>query len=598
MKFIPNRFKHNGLFIIMFLLTVTIVIIVSISISWATLRMSEKFFVEKFSITNSKVMNQISDKFESYHDSIVIASTNILQSSTVKRVLTEKATNIEKMRSFYNLDQQMKYIRSNLDSFEAEILISGINGVNYTTNRSYWPITDEELTESDLIKQTRVTPKKIVYQYYQLKSDASNNKERFIVASRALKDPFSMSIYGSMFFVISEREFRNFYANYTGAGNDVYLIDKSGVIFSSNQSELIGQMEPELLQHVEKISSSKDQYIIEEFMGKEQIVLMKYLPSFDMYLFNIIDEKQAVGGLFDKKSIFMICMTIVLIALIAIFLLSRMLTNSLSRLVKQISNASQNKFHQYVTVGGIYETRQIGRAFNAMLDELHEYVDQLLLAQKHQRNAELEALQQQINPHFLYNTLTSIKFTVQQGEKKEADAIINSLISLLQNTIGNVSETVTIDQEIENLQSYVFINQKRYGSRINVQYFIDPKCRQYQIPKLLLQPFVENAFFHAFTLKNYGYIHILVWSDKNYLICEVVDNGDGMEFISDKHLPDTKRNQQLFKGIGIRNVNDRIGLLYGEPFGVDISSTLGEGTKVKIMLPILKTEVGEKSEIE
>lgn len=585
MKLIPNRFKHNGLFIIMFLLTVTIIIIVSISISWATLRMSENFFIEKFSITNSKVMNQISDKLESYHDSIVIASTNILQSSTVKSVLTENGTNIEKMRLFYNLDQQMKYIKSNLDPFEAEIFISGINGVNYTTNRSYWPITDEELTESDLIKQIQVTPKKIVYQYYQLKSDASANKDNFIVASRALRDPFSTSIYGSMFFVIAESEFRNFYANYTGSGNAVYLMNKSGVILSSNQSELVGQMEPELLQHVEKISSSKDQYIIEKFMGKEQIILMKYLPSFDMYLFNIIDEKQAIGGLIDKKAIFMICMAIVLVALIVVFFLSRILTNSLSRLVKQISNASQNKFHQYVTVNGIYETRQIGRAFNSMLDELHEYVDQLLLAQKHQRNAELEALQQQINPHFLYNTLTSIKFTVQQGEKKEADAIINSLISLLQNTIGNVSETVTIDQEIGNLQNYVFINQKRYGSRINVQYFIDPACRQYQIPKLILQPFVENAFFHAFTMKNHGYIHILVWSDKNQLICEVIDNGDGMECISDRHLPDTKRNQQLFKGIGIRNVNDRIQLLYGEPFGVNISSTLGEGTKVKILLP-------------
>ncbi|MDP4155906.1 MAG: sensor histidine kinase, partial [Bacillota bacterium] len=255
------------------------------------------------------------------------------------------------------------------------------------------------------------------------------------------------------------------------------------------------------------------------------------------------------------------------------------------RLVKQIENASKNDFH-YVAVAGTYETRQIGQAFNSMLDELHEYVDRLVLAQKKQRNAELEALQQQINPHFLYNTLASIKFMVLQGEKKDADATINALISLLQNTIGNVKETVTVGQELDNLKNYVFINQKRYGSRIKVDYFVDPNCMEYSIPKLILQPFVENSFFHGFNHKPEGSIHILIWQEGSSLICEVVDNGDGMEVGTGGKLPDTKRKQHLFSGIGVRNVHERIQLIYGDLYGVAISSVVGEGTKIRVTIPI------------
>jgi two-component system sensor histidine kinase YesM len=175
---------------------------------------------------------------------------------------------------------------------------------------------------------------------------------------------------------------------------------------------------------------------------------------------------------------------------------------------------------------------------------------------------------------------------VNQGEKQETEATIHALISLLQNTIGNVSETISVKQEIENLKNYVLINQKRYGDRIKVNYFLAPDCMDYQIPKLILQPFMENSFFHGFNRKAEGYINVLVWRDSENLICEVVDNGDGMEDGVDNTIPKTKRKQQLFSGIGVRNVHERIQLIYGEEYGVTISSEIGNGTKVRILLPI------------
>ncbi|HWJ76975.1 MAG TPA: sensor histidine kinase, partial [Niallia sp.] len=554
-------------------------------------RMSENFFIEKFSITNTKVMNQVSDRLENYHYSIVLSSNNIIQSSTIKNVLTKNESNKEKMSSFYNMDQQMKYIKSNLDTYETEIVLNGINGVNYTTNRSYFPVSDEELQNSIVRKNTLQSPRKILYQSFPLQGATSDTKDKnYIIASKALMDPLSEYIYGSMFFVISEREFRKFYTNYTTDGNNVYIMNGSGIILSSNESKYIGKTQPEFKQYAERLKESNTSFTIESFKGKDQIVLLSYIPSFDMYLINLIDKEKAIGDLLNKKQIFLLCLEIVIIVLIVVFFISRLITKPLSILVKEISNTSKNEFHRYIDVKGIYETREIGNAFNLMLDELHEYVDKLLISQKKQRNAELEALQQQINPHFLYNTLTSIKFIVMQGDKKEAEMVINAFISLLQNTIGNVSELITAKQEVENLKNYVFIKQKRYGSRINVHYFIDPQCSELLIPKLVLQPFVENAFFHAFNIKENGYIHILIWKEKGQLICEVIDNGDGFKIEDSDTLPSTKRNQQLFKGIGIRNVDERIKLLYGESYGAAITSQLGEGTKVRLTLPIIRNE--------
>lgn len=585
MRLTPERLKHNGLFINMFLITMVIIIIVSTTIAWTTIRMAEQFFFQRFSIMNAKVMNQVKDRFETFNYSIVTSANNILESGTIRSVLTEKQTTVQKMTSFYTVGQQLKHIQSNLDPYEIEIILLGKNGVSFRTDRNVWTISDQELKKSFLVRNTLGEPKKLMYQYDQ-RPNIEGVDKRFIVASKALMDRISGTVYGSMYFGIKESEFRQFYSNYTSTGNHVFLVDKAGGIVSSDQTGLIGRKSKELLGYADTLKDQSHQYIVGKFMGKNQIILMDYLPQFDMYLFNIIDKQTAFGDLIDKREIALISMGIVMLALIIVFLASRRLTNSLTSLVKQIGSAPKHDFDKYVSVSGTYETRQIGNAFNSMLDELHEYVEQLMLSQKEKRNAELAALQQQINPHFLYNTLTSIKFMVNQGEKQETEATIHALISLLQNTIGNVSETISVKQEIDNLKNYVLINQKRYGDRIKVNYFLAPDCMDYQIPKLILQPFMENSFFHGFNHKSEGYINVLVWRDSENLICEVVDNGDGMEMENDVLLPNTKRKQQLFSGIGVRNVNERIKLIYGEDYGVTISSEPGNGTKVRIHLPI------------
>jgi two-component system, sensor histidine kinase YesM len=580
-----ERLQFHGLFIKMFLVMVASIVAVSVLITWTTIRMSERLFIKTFSITNTKVIDQVQSGLASFNDAIVTASNNMLQSGTIKQFLTEgNSDSLTMNKAYYNMSNQVEQMTSNLNAYEVAVVLNGLNGRTFATDRAIWPFEERSLKQHPIAISAQQQPKRLLYHFYRESAGA----RPVIIASKALLQRTTGELYGSMFFAMRESEFKRFYASYTSVGNDVVILNRDGVIVSSNRGDLLGNREPDLLAEAQAIESKGLNYRNARVMGQDSLVISQYLSGYDLYLVNLIDKRYALSQLIDTRAIVLICIGIVCGALIIVFLISRRLTKSLTRLVKQISTISKYDFDHYVTVSGSYETKQLALAFNDMMDELHEYVEELLLTQKKQRNAELAALQRQINPHFLYNTLASVKIMVQQGNKDKAAETINALISLLQNAIGNVSETVSIEQELVNLKNYVFINQVRYGGRIKVSYFIAPDCMQAEVPKLIIQPFIENAFFHGFNRKPEGYIYVMAQRDGDVLVCEVADNGDGFVQGSDgseRGLPRAKGERKLFTGIGLSNVHDRIKLLYGEHYGVTIDSQLGEGTRVKIRLP-------------
>ncbi len=589
MRRIMERFAYNRLFVKMFLIMVVSIIAVSITTTWTTLSTSERVFMNTFSITNSKIIGQIRSSLDSFNYSVVLAANRISQSGTIRSFLVEgSGSSLEQYNAYYNMTEQIKRNSSGVDAYDMTVYVSGANGRSYVTDRSNWPLTDNQLRSNPVTARALQDPRKLLYHYDNPQVSGYSSSAPTIVATKGLMDRLSGSVYGIIYFAMQEKEFRRFYSSFTSLGNDVAVVNGSGLIVSSNREELIGQPSPELLKHAQEIEAEGLPYKDVTAMKQNVIIVSAYMADMDFYVINLIDKNMVIGQLADTKTIVLSVIAIVLLAVLIVFVVSRRMTKSLTRLVKQISTISKYEFDHYVTVGGSYETRQLAEAFNAMLDELQDYVQKLVETQKQQRNAELEALQQQINPHFLYNTLASVKFMVQQGSKEKAAETINSLISLLQNAIGDVSETIPVSQELVNMKNYVFINHVRYGERIKVNYFIGPDSMGFHMPKLMIQPFIENAFFHAFNRKAEGNIYIMIASEADALVCEVVDDGDGMEEVTESQLPRPKSKRQLFTGIGVKNVHERIRLLYGEPYGVTITSEPGEGTKVKIRIPLLK----------
>lgn len=587
MKSLIDSFKYNGLFIKMFSVTLISVISVALATWIVMLQMSERVFIDTFSITNGKILNQIQTSLEGMNYAVAMTAINANNSGEIKRFLTESdLTTTQTLSSHYKVTQEMKRLQSTVAAYPITMMITGVNGNRHSTDTSFWPLSYLSLENDVITKDTWNEPRKLQY-HLDLNTLSDNNENAVIVASKALQERTSGKQYGVLYFAIKEAEWNKSYVGFTSQGNDVLLLDKNGKVISSNQESLIGTDEEELLHAIKKLDTEKVDYTQLQWSGKQHLIIATYLPTYDLYLVNTIDQRTVLSQMLNFKTVAIICAAIVCIALLIVFILSRRLTRSLTLLARQMSRITKRNFGNYITVSGSYEIKELGNAYNYMLDELNAYINQLIKTQKDQRNAELSALQMQINPHFLYNTLASVKILVQQGNKEKATATINSLIELLQNTIGNASETITIEEELINLKNYVFINHVRYGEQINVSYFVDEKCKQYQIPKLIIQPFIENAFFHGFRGRNDGYIYVMISREGSNLICEVVDNGIGFDQTKNNKQKNTRHSSHFFSGIGIRNVNDRLELLYGVNYGVNIISSSEQGTRIIITMPLI-----------
>ncbi|WP_249717304.1 sensor histidine kinase [Paenibacillus sp. J45TS6] len=589
--------NKRSLFVKLFLVTLISIITVSLLSVAITIRMSENLFLKTFSITNEKLLGQVKSDLEAYNNAVATSATLIAQSGGVRKYLSSSETDsVSLSMQTYAMTQRIKTIITNLSAYDVGVTLVGANGRSYTTDPWYWSVTVDELNNHEITKQTKANPREILYQLYYDRDQPGTEQKPVLVASKALYEQYTGNIYGTLYITFRDQDFQSFYENFTSEGNDVLLMSSQGQIISSNRSELIGKHVPSLLHAVDTQEKSGLGSTSLSFEGSEMTVLSEYLPEFDFYLVNLLDRETAMGNMVNVKTITLMIMSVVLLSLIVVYLITRKMTKSMRGLVRHMSQIPTSGFNQRVDVSKSgYEVEELGNAFNYVLDELNVYVDRLVETQKEQRKAELAALQMQINPHFLYNTLASVKFLVQQGNKEKAAETINALITLLQNTVSNVQSAVTVRQELDTLKNYVFINHVRYGDRIRVNYFIEPESMDYQIPKLILQPFIENAFFHAFNHKEEGTILIMISVQDDHLVCEVNDNGDGMDIDSaetaeGKTLPKTKRNRKLFSGIGIQNVDHRLRFMYGDSYGVDISSVIGEGTRIKITIPLQKQE--------
>jgi two-component system sensor histidine kinase YesM len=222
--------------------------------------------------------------------------------------------------------------------------------------------------------------------------------------------------------------------------------------------------------------------------------------------------------------------------------------------------------------------------------------EQVTEEQKLLRKAEFEVLQAQINPHFLYNTLDAIVWSAEAGNQKQVVSMVGSLSEFFRSSLGKGKEIVTIRDELQHVRSYLEIQQIRYQDILQYELNVPGKFFGFEIPKITIQPIVENALYHGIKNKRGGGKIVVSGEEKgDAMVIKVIDNGIGMD---EKRLADV-RNGLLGKGskadaiYGLYNVNERIKLNFGEEYGISVDSTNGVGTVVSITLPKKLTKIVE-----
>ncbi|MGO4545143.1 sensor histidine kinase [Paenibacillus sp. 2TAB23] len=239
------------------------------------------------------------------------------------------------------------------------------------------------------------------------------------------------------------------------------------------------------------------------------------------------------------------------------------------------------------------EVGELYYVFISMVDELKRLLEGIRISEKEKREAELTALQAQIRPHFLYNSLNTIKYLAKLNGVPNIEEVSGSLIELMRGVLGNSSEYLSVREELDYVQSYISIVKYKYMQPIPVYEEIeDESLLECRVPKLMLQPIVENAIMHGIgSLEEGGAVIIRVCGEKHNLRIEVTDNGKGMtQEKMDVLLGEKSKGEapSRFSGMGVRNVHERIVRMSGEPYGVKLYSELGLYTKVVITLPVLR----------
>jgi two-component system sensor histidine kinase YesM len=569
------------------------VILVSISIGMITIKISKDILVDTFSKSEYKVLTQIANNFNVLNDKIIDIMNGINNIPDYERYFTKSEKEMGpqlNFRTLYNMRNSLiNKIVPQKDFDDISVLVIGCNGSTFMASNDGLTLESFEILNSDVTKKALNNKNVILYQYLEHGFTNNTKYSSCLVAVKVLCDNFTKEPYGFVYILISQNTLNKYYDHFVGNGNDIAIIANNGTIVSSNLTSKIGTKNLKLYNISRDILDNNLKYVSRKLNYSDVVILSKYMPTYNFNIVGLIDKNIVLNEIYDSTEIISASIIISLIFIIVTFFIIRTTTEPISALVKTMPKIIDGNFNNHIPIAGSFEVRELATTFNYMLDGLNDYVNKQMQMQNEKRKAEIHALQMQINPHFVYNTLSSIKWLMWQGNIEKSTETIDAFISLLQNTISNKNEMITIKQEIENLKNYVLINHIRYGDNITVNFFIMPNCEEYIVPKLIFQPFIENAFFHGFTDKNTGFVHVFIKEQYGDLICEIIDNGVGIAPKDIENLfSKSSKNQEHFNSIGINNVNDRIKLLYGNKYGVSISSELNQGTTVKVIIPTQK----------
>lgn len=277
-----------------------------------------------------------------------------------------------------------------------------------------------------------------------------------------------------------------------------------------------------------------------------------------------------------------ICLVLAVLSILVGFFISGRITKPIKKLLVAIRNMGQGKFTNRIEVKVNDEMGYLIQKFNDMNEDIHKLIDENYVSKLREKEAQIMALNLQFEPHFMYNTLNIINLMAIENNQKDISRMIMSLSNMLRYTIKKTSELVEFQQDLEYCRSYIHIMDKRYESKFTVEYDMDEALNGYLVPKLFLQPFIENAIIHGFSEITYkGLLRISGRIEGDLRVFRVEDNGRGMSTDQIEMVMNSSPDR-----IGVRNVDKRIRILFGEEFGVRIEPGESGGTRVIITMPL------------
>lgn len=374
----------------------------------------------------------------------------------------------------------------------------------------------------------------------------------------------------------------------------IFVLDAEGnIVYHPKQQLMYGGLKTE---NIDAIMECREDSLIIDEGGDSKLYTMSKSKRTGWTVVGAIYTSELLKNNEQAQMWYLLVASILLLAVIGISsIISREITKPIRSLRDSMRKVQNGQFDTHVEVITENEIGSLGRSFNLMTSEIQALMEQNVYEQKQKRKSELKALQAQINPHFLYNTLDSIIWMSEAGENDEVVEMTSALARLLRQSISNDKEEVELEKEIEYVKNYLTIQKMRYKDKLEFFIYVDPRVAHVPIIKLVLQPLVENAIYHGIKYKETkGNLKIYARPVDGRVEIVVADDGIGMDEDVMEHIFDEHRKEQKRNGVGVPNVQKRLKLQYGSEYGIRYESVKGAGTKAVITIPVDGGRTDEK----
>lgn len=426
---------------------------------------------------------------------------------------------------------------------------------------------------------------------FKLKYKSGEEDNTFAVTKSVISKETGKTT-GIVALYIPEKEIASIYLNNRVNDNDKFIIvnEENVIVSSPDKADLYKKFEE--LSYLDKgtlISMEKDSSIL---TYKNNIQLLMTVHRFEKLNWKIISIIPLEEITTENKQISRLIIVIGLLCLFFAFITSYLLSYTVSRpilkLVKVMKAIKLGNLDKRADFNSSDEIGMLGEGFNNLMDKVERLMEEIYKEQKAKREYEFKLLQSQIKPHFLYNTIETIISFIKLDMKEEATLTAKNLASFYRVSLSKGNDIITIADEVLLTKSYLSIQKLRYVEYMDYEMEFDEEILNYSIPKLTLQPLVENSIYHGIKPKEEkGFLHIGGRIGDGKIIMEVYDNGVGMsqEMIAKALRQPAKSNKNV--DFGVSSVDARYRLLYGNEYGLKIESEVGRFTKVTVMIPML-----------
>ena len=573
-----RKIKKRSITLKLFSLIFTLVIFISGIIGIWVIGDTSKLVQKEMDIMRTQVLDEVANNISILLSNVENVGNNIVLDSKLIDILnipkeklpTDKSLKKE-MSSYVEgllVDEIWTYVKYNM---KPEVYIIGNNGLGYSTYSKTKYDLESVNNESWYNEIKKANGNTVLINTYKDEDGIGPYKNIFKMG-RIIKDLITDETLGILIMDISEIMLYERYSDMLKDGSKIYIVDSNKKIISSKDKRLIGQNYEEI-KKVNKRSFIFNNIEIESFINEYEWTIVQEIP---------LSIMMKVSIQIAKKTFFIILL-VSIIALIITYKLSVWITKPIIDIKNNMEKVMDGNLKVRVGISSHDEIGQLQVSFNQMVEKLYLSIENIKKYEKQKRVAELSFLQAQINPHFLYNTLSSIRFLISMNQVEKAEDMLYKFTRLLRSILPKASDMISLEEEIKNIKNYVELQKMRYPDCFDVNYDIDTSIFNFQLPSFILQPIVENAIFYSMEKENNkGIINIVGYRVEDGIRITIKDNGIGM---SKDKVSSVLKKESSINRVGVINVHERVRLNYGKEYGLIIDSIEGKGTKVTFILP-------------